>query len=257
MKLNFKKLGQEGPQVIILHGVFGFLDNWQTIGKQISDAGFQVYLVDQRNHGRSPHQAPMNYATFAEDLKEFIEQQDLVSPILIGHSMGGKTVMQYAVNYPNTYAKLVIVDIGPKAYPIHHQKLLEGLNALDLKGLTSRQDADDQLAYYESNLGVRQFLLKNLYRTEDNGFAWRFNLPVLTADMDKVGQKIEPNHPILQPTCFIRGAKSDYIQDEDWEEISNIFPKAKLETIDNAGHWIHAEQPRAFLEVLLPFLNQP
>jgi esterase len=145
MKLNYKKIGETGKSIVILHGVFGFLDNWLTVGKSIADHGFQVYLVDQRNHGRSPHEGELDYQTFSGDLKEFLEQQNLSKPILLGHSMGGKTVMEYAVRFPGTYEKLIVADIGPKAYPIHHSKILKGLNAIPLDEIETRQQADDIL----------------------------------------------------------------------------------------------------------------
>jgi esterase len=255
MNLNYKKFGETGPAIVILHGVFGFLDNWLTVGKAIADSGFQVYLVDQRNHGRSPHEGAINYETFAQDLKEFIGQQHLDKPILVGHSMGGKTVMEYAVRFPDTFAKLVVVDIGPKAYPIHHTKILEGLNQIPVDTIENRQVADDILAAYEPIPAVRQFLLKNLYRKDEGGFGWRFNLPLLSTDMSNVGQEIVTDKPVNTPTLFMRGDRSDYIQDEDWEGIQKIFPDSKLDTIANSGHWIQAEQPKAFLESLLHFIS--
>ncbi|WP_254562572.1 alpha/beta fold hydrolase [Dyadobacter diqingensis] len=255
MQLNYKKIGETGKPLVILHGVFGFLDNWLTIGKTISEQGFIVYLVDQRHHGRSPHEGTLDFPTLAADLKEFLDQQNLESPILIGHSMGGKTVMEYAVHYPDTFEKLVVVDIGPKQYPIHHTRILKGLNALPVEEIENRQQADDFLSTYEPILSVRQFLLKNLYRKEEGGFDWRFNLTVLTRDMAKVGAPIEATKLVETSTLFIRGEKSDYILDEDWDGILKIFPNAELETIANAGHWVQAEQPKAFVEHLLAYLN--
>ena len=255
MQLNYKKIGETGKPLVILHGVFGFLDNWLTIGKTISEQGFIVYLVDQRHHGRSPHEGSLDFPTLAEDLKEFLEQQNLESAILLGHSMGGKTVMEYAVTNPDTFEKMVVVDIAPKQYPIHHTKLLKGLNALPIEEIENRQQADDFLSTYEPILAVRQFLLKNLYRKEEGGFDWRFNLPVLTTDMAKVGAPIHAAKPVETSALFIRGEKSDYILDEDWEDILKIFPNAQLDTIADAGHWVQAEQPRAFVEHLLVYLN--
>jgi esterase len=256
MFLNFKKIGDTGQPLVILHGVFGLLDNWLTISKSIAEQGFILYLVDQRNHGRSPHEEPMDYPTFSADLREFLEQQQLDNPHLLGHSMGGKTVMQYAADYPGTYDKLVIVDIAPKAYSIHHTKILKGLNAIPIDEITSRNEADEVLAEYEPIMAVRQFLLKNLYRKEEGGFGWRFNLPVLTTSMSKVGIATRYDAPINNPTLFIRGEKSDYVLDEDWEDILKIFPNAELETIANAGHWIQAEQPQAFTKCLVGFLKK-
>ena len=255
MQLNYKKIGETGKPLVILHGVFGFLDNWLTIGKIISEQGFVVYLVDQRHHGRSPHEGSLDFPTLAADLKEFLSQQNLENPILLGHSMGGKTVMEYAVNNPDTFEKLVVVDIAPKQYPIHHTKLLKGLNALPVEEIETRQQADDFLSTYEPILAVRQFLLKNLYRKEEGGFDWRFNLPVLTSDMGKVGAEITASNPVETSTLFIRGSKSDYILDEDWDTILKIFPNAQLDTIENAGHWVQAEQPKVFVEHLLNYLN--
>jgi esterase len=255
MNLNFKKIGETGPAIVILHGVFGFLDNWLTVGKAISDQGYQVYLVDQRNHGRSPHEGELNYETFAKDLKEFLDQQNLKNPVLLGHSMGGKTVMEYAVRYPNTFDKLVVADIGPKAYPIHHRKIIQGLNQIPVAEIETRQQADDILAEYEPILAVRQFLLKNLYRKDEGGFGWRFNLPLLTTDMANVGAAIVATEAVETHVLFMRGDRSDYILDEDWEGILKIFPNAKLDTIENSGHWIQAEQPKSFIKSLLDFLG--
>ena len=255
MQLSYKKIGETGKSIIILHGVFGFLDNWLTVGKTISEQGYQVYLVDQRNHGRSPHGGGLDYQTFANDLKEFLEQQNISDPILLGHSMGGKTVMEYAVTFPGTYEKLVIADIGPKAYPIHHAKILKGLNAIPINEIENRQQADAALESYEPIPAVRQFLLKNLYRKDEGGFGWRFNLPLLTSDMANVGKEIVSEKPVETPALFMRGDKSDYILDEDWDGILKLFPHAQLATIKNSGHWIQAEQPKAFVKTLIEFLT--
>ncbi|MCF0060822.1 alpha/beta fold hydrolase [Dyadobacter chenwenxiniae] len=256
MQLNYKQIGDSGRPLIILHGVFGFLDNWLTIGKTISEHGFKVFLVDQRHHGRSPQKGSLDFPTLAADLKEFLDEHKITDPILIGHSMGGKTVMQYAVTYPESIKELVIVDIGPKAYPIHHKKILEGLNAIPIDEIETRHQADEVLSEYEPLLAVRQFLLKNLYRKDEGGFGWRFNLPVLTSDMSKVGSEIVAKQKIEAPTLFIKGENSKYIVDEDWEGILQIFPNARLETISDAGHWVQAEQPKAFVAALLKFLDE-
>ena len=256
MQLNFKQFGESGKPLIMLHGLFGLLDNFLTIGKTISEHGYKVYLVDQRNHGRSPHEAPLTYQAFAEDLRDFIAQQHIENPVLIGHSMGGKTVMEYAVTHPGTFDGLVVVDIGPKAYPVHHKKILEGLNAMNLDDVENRNQADEMLSRYEPILAVRQFLLKNLYRKEEGGFAWRFNLPLLTTDIENIGAEIKSDVKVNAPALFMRGEKSDYILDEDWNEILKLFPAAKLETIAGAGHWVQAEQPGAFVAALFRFLEE-
>ena len=255
MQLHYKKMG-EGQPLLILHGVFGSLDNWLTVGRTIADAGYAVYLLDQRDHGRSPQTDRLDFAAMASDLEKFIKEHSLINPILLGHSMGGKTVMQYAATHPGTFAKLVVVDIGPKPYPLHHGELLRGLNALPLDQIESRQQADERFSAYEPSVGVRQFLLKNLYRTDQGTFAWRFNLPLLTRDMKNVGDVIRIETPITEPTLFIRGENSHYIRDEDWAAIQEQFPHARLETIAGAGHWVQAEQPKAFVASLLTFLGE-
>ncbi len=169
--------------------------------------------------------------------------------------MGGKTVMEYAVTYPGTFEALVVVDIGPKAYPIHHTKILKGLNAIPIDDIESRNQADEILSEYEPILSVRQFLLKNLYRKEEGGFGWRFNLPILTTSMANVGAEIKSNQKVETPALFMRGEKSNYILDEDLEGILDLFPNARLETIADAGHWVQAEQPKAFVSTLLDFLK--
>ncbi|WP_373513998.1 alpha/beta fold hydrolase [Persicitalea sp.] len=255
MKLNYKKISTDGQPLIILHGVFGSLDNWATISKAIADLGYAVYLVDQRNHGRSPHSDDFTYEAMAADLSEFLQEHGLENPVLVGHSMGGKTVIQYAENYPGTYDKLVIVDIGPKAYPPHHDELLAGLNALPLAEIESRQHANELFSAHEPNLAVRQFLLKNLYRSDD-GYSFRFNLPVLTEQQANVGVEIPKLRTITEPALFMRGALSGYIKEEDWPEIQKMFPNAELVTIPKSGHWVHAEQPKRFVEVLGEFLGK-
>jgi len=255
VKLNYKKVGEIGQPMVILHGVFGSLDNWATVSKSIADAGYEVYLVDQRNHGRSPHSDEFTYEAMAADLAEFIEDHALINPVLVGHSMGGKTVMQYAELYPGTYDKLVVVDIGIKAYPPHHESLLKGMNALPLAEIESRQQADELFSAYEPSLGVRQFLLKNLYRTEADAFAWRFNLPVLTSDIDQVGVGIPKLRTVTEPTLFVKGALSPYIAESDWPSIQELFPNSELAIIPKAGHWVQAEQPKAFVEALIRFLT--
>ncbi|TDB61187.1 alpha/beta fold hydrolase [Arundinibacter roseus] len=255
MKLNYKHFPGNGPSVLIIHGVFGSLDNLATASKGIADAGFDVYTLDQRNHGRSPHDDRFDYESMAADLYEFIQDHQLQKPALVGHSMGGKTVMQYAMEYPGTFSKIVVVDIGVKWYPPHHESILNGLNALPVHEIESRQQADELFSAYEPIPAVRLFLLKNLYRTETDGFAWRLNLPVITAQIENVGAAIEPRRTVEEPALFVKGATSGYIKDQDWDEIQQSFPAAQLVTIPKAGHWVHAEQPKAFVQEVLAFLN--
>jgi esterase len=254
MELFYRKTGQGSP-LIILHGLFGSCDNWLTISKPIADLGFEVYMIDQRNHGRSAHSDGFNYDLLAADLMAFITQHQLQNPVLVGHSMGGKTVMQFVANYPSICSKLIVVDIAPKFYPIHHYDILDGLRAIPLASLASRNEADEILARYEPDLSVRQFLLKNLYRTEEGSFGWRINLEVLATNIHEVGVQITAKDVIQTPTLFIRGAESDYINDTDWPDVLQLFPNAMLQTIDGAGHWVQAQQPQAFVTALRLYLN--
>jgi esterase len=255
MKLFFRQTGETGPALVILHGLFGSSDNWLTISKTIAAEGYRVYLIDQRNHGQSPRADDQDYQSMATDLREFLIDQHLDAPTLVGHSMGGKTVMQYAMLYPGTFNKLVVVDIAPKFYPIHHAEILRGLKAIDLAGIKGRTDADAILQQYEPIVPVRQFLLKNLYRTEQGGFDWRINIPVIERELHGIGEELTNPSIVTDPTLFIRGSESPYIVEEDIPAIKRIFPNAQIKTIQGAGHWVQAEKPVEFVETLLAFLS--
>lgn len=249
--LNFKRFGQ-GQPLIILHGFLGSLDNWLTLGKRFAE-NFDVILVDQRNHGKSFHSNQFGYDEMTSDLELLIEFLELENPIILGHSMGGKTVMQYAAFYPQKIAKLIVADIGPKQYPIHHDLILTGLQAIPINQINSRQEADNILSKYVKEESTRVFLLKNLKRTGE-GFDWKMNLPVLVDKIEEVGKPLNYHLPIETDTLFIRGGNSNYILDEDWENIEEIFPNADLNTIEFAGHWLHAENPDKFFELVNDFL---
>ncbi|GAB3561178.1 alpha/beta fold hydrolase [Spirosoma luteolum] len=255
MNLFFRQVGDSGPAIVILHGLFGSSDNWLTHSKTIAGLGYRVFALDQRNHGQSPRHEEHDYAGMASDLHTFLVDQKLDNPILIGHSMGGKAVMQYAMLYPGTFSKLVVVDIAPRFYPIHHAELIRGLKTIDLAALKSRNDADALLSRFEPSIPVRQFLLKNLYRNEQGQFAWRLNLPVIERELHGIGEELTNAHIVETPTLFIRGGLSPYITDEDFTRIHQIFPHATIETIAGAGHWVQAEKPDEFIEVLMRFVR--
>ena len=237
MQLNFKKSGS-GPPLVILHGLFGSLDNWFSIAKELVEH-YTLYLVDQRNHGDSPHSTEWNYGVMVEDLLELLDAEGLDSVYLMWHSMGGKTVMNFAVQYPERGSKLIVGDIAPRYYPIHNQVILEGLNALDLSQLQSRKEADDLLAPYIPELGIRQFLLKSLGR-DANGFAWKINLSVITQHIEEVGKALDEETVFEGPTLFLGGANSSYIQEKDLSDMKRHFPNCTWISIPNAGHWLHA-----------------
>ena len=253
MELHYRSLG-EGQPLLILHGIFGTSDNWQTFGKQLAE-DYQVFLIDQRNHGLSPHSDDFNYPLMAEDLHEFIQQHQLENPIILGHSMGGKVAMFYAVAHPAEFDKLIVVDIAPKSYPVHHQHILDALGAVDLETVSNRSEVEDQMKPHLSDRGVRQFLMRNLKREDDNSFSWKLNLSSIRQNIKKVGVAVETSNPVEKPVLFIRGAKSNYIQPEDEPLIHEIFPQAQVITIEKAGHWVHAEQPEALYDEVMHFLQ--
>ena len=253
MKLNFKKSGQGAP-LIILHGLFGSADNWLSIAKGLEN-DYTLYLLDQRNHGDSGHSDEWNYQAMAADLKDFMEEQGIEKAHLLGHSMGGKTAMTFALQHAEMMDRLIVVDIAPRFYPVHHQDILNGLNAIEMDQLTSRKEADEILAAYEKEKGTRQFLLKSLGRNEEGKFVWKINLPVITAQIENVSQAIDSDNTFDHPTLFVAGANSRYIQDKDKADIDRLFPNSNIIKIKNAGHWIHAEQPEAVVRTIQAFLG--
>lgn len=252
MRLNFKKSGS-GPPLVILHGLFGSADNWYSIAKDL-ETSFTLYLVDQRNHGDSPHSEEWNYEVMVVDLRELLDSEGLESVYLMGHSMGGKTVMNFATTYPERVQKLVVGDIAPRYYPIHHQAILEGLNSLNLSQLQSRKEADELLSSYIPELGVRQFLLKSLGR-DANGFVWKINLATITTKIEEVGKALEEQAVFEGPTLFLGGANSTYIQENDIPEMKRHFPNFTWISVPNAGHWLHAEQPQVVVAAIRKFLG--
>jgi len=253
MDLNFKTFGQGDP-VLILHGLFGMLDNWQTIARQLAK-NYTVFIVDQRNHGRSPHTDIHDYPSMAEDLRVFMEDQFVLKAHLIGHSMGGKTAMQLALHYPDMIDKLVVVDIAPKTYPSGHHEIFQALFDLDLKEVQSRKEIDQQLSAFIKEPGVRQFLMKNVARDPDLGFRLKMNLPVIFQGYDQILQVPEMEEPFHGESLFIKGGDSRYIDAEDLPLIQEFFPEARLETIPGAGHWVHADQPQMLLKSIQDFLE--
>ena len=250
MKLHYRELGA-GKPLVILHGLFGFSDNWQTHAKKFAEY-FRVILVDLRNHGHSPWSEDFSYRLMSEDLEELAKDLNLNKFILLGHSMGGKVAMHYAQSHASRLEKLIIVDIGIKKYPMHHEHILAGMHALDLEKLQSRSESEVILRRHIDSEGVIQFLLKNLYWKEKGQLAWRMNLPVLERQMEEILAAV-PDVEVRTTTLFIRGEMSNYILDDDWNDIENLFPDSDLCTIQNAGHWVHAEQPQVFIDAVLSF----
>lgn len=254
MKLYANVIGQ-GKPFLILHGFLGMGDNWKTLGTSFSEVGYEVHLIDQRNHGRSFHSEEFNYEVMAQDVVSYCKDQQLENVVLMGHSMGGKTAMLTATQFPDLVSHLIVADISPRFYPVHHDAILNGLNAINFKTCKSRGDADNALSNHIKSKPIRQFLLKNLYWKDNDTLALRINLEVLTDQVGEVGEALPIHAEFDKPTLFLRGDKSEYIGLQDYDIIRRQFPKASIETIANAGHWLHADNPEDFFKVVMRFLG--
>jgi pimeloyl-ACP methyl ester carboxylesterase len=255
MLLHSNILGQ-GKPFIFLHGFLGMSDNWKTLGAKFGGKGYETHLIDQRNHGRSFHKNEFNYDLMVQDLKVYIKEHQLKDIILLGHSMGGKTAMLFAVEFPEVVEKLIIADISPRYYPTHHDDILKGLSSLNFDELKSRGEADDIMKRFVPDFGTRQFLLKNLYWETKEKLAIRLNLEALIENVNEVGEALPIHSKFEKDTLFLKGDRSEYISLQDESIIKAHFPKAKIETISNAGHWLHAENPTDFFEAVNDFINQ-
>jgi esterase len=256
MKLYHREFGQGSP-VIILHGLFGFSDNWQTVAKELADHHL-VVTPDLRNHGRSPHLPSHTYLEMAEDMKAFMEANWMFSAAIVGHSMGGKVAMQLALSYPDLVERLVVVDIAPDRAEDNHSYIFDALLGMDLSKMKTRQEAEAYLSERITDVGTRQFLLKNITREHDGSYTWKMNLPALWRHFDDILAPVQNNHGTSafdKPTLFVRGSRSNYIKDDDLPFIKTLFPQAELVTVEGAGHWVHADKPVELLEILKKFLN--
>ena len=253
MRLNFQVQG-EGFPLIILHGFLGSLDNWRSVSKRLS-VSYKVHNMDLRNHGESPHSEIMSYPIMADDLREFLDEHQILEASLLGHSMGGKVAMQFALEHPARVAKLIVVDIAPKDYPPSQRSLLQAFRDLNLQTFRSFGEIDAALAPSIRNPILRQFLLKNLAR-DSGAFRWKINLDAFIKNYDELTKNIVAGKQFNKPTLFIRGGQSKYIQDEDLTIIKQSFPLAEISTIPNAGHWVHADTPSEFLQTVMDFLAQ-
>ncbi|BAO75081.1 alpha/beta fold hydrolase [Winogradskyella sp. PG-2] len=244
----------EGKPFVILHGFLGMGDNWKTLARQFSESNFKMHLVDQRNHGRSFHSDDFDYELMAEDLKHYCDENELSDIVLLGHSMGGKTAMLFATKYPELVSKLLVADISPRYYPVHHDAILEGLSSLDFSEIKSRGQADIALSYYVDEIGTRMFLLKNLYWVEKGQLGLRINLEVLKENVSEVGEVLPMHATFEKETLFLRGDRSEYIGEADEANIQRHFSNSEIVTISNAGHWLHAENPKDFYRAVIDFL---
>jgi pimeloyl-ACP methyl ester carboxylesterase len=254
MKLNYKTYGVSGQPVIILHGIFGMLDNWHSFASQLSK-DHTVFTVDHRNHGRSPHSEEFDYPSMVGDLLELIDDLHLEKVSLIGHSMGGKVAMHFALEHPDRVEGLIVLDIGIKYYPPRHDYIFTALCELDLNQFESRNQIDEYLSGQIHNFAIRQFLIKNIRRGDNNGFVWKMNLPVIRKNYERITEWVPVGNDFKKRTLFIRGANSSFILMEDWLGIKELFPNAELITIPGASHWLHAEKPYELLKAIKGFLG--
>lgn len=268
MELFYRKEG-EGPTIVIVHGLYGASDNWMSVARALSE-NYEVYLIDQRNHGRSPHSNIHTYEALVEDLKNFLDNHGIEKTILIGHSMGGKTVMFFARKFPERINNLIVVDIAPKDYKnlidfsqqtVDHLNIINAMAAIDFSTIHSRKEIDDELAQTIPSKRVRQFLLKNLHREKDNTFSWSLNIEALKNNLNDIlkgfdKEEIQNGLNIIGfPVLFIKGELSNYITETDYPTIRKVFPYAEIETIKDAGHWVHAEQPEEFIKTIKNFIE--
>ena len=254
MEVLHSRIVGEGQPFLILHGYFGMGDNWKSLGNQFAE-NYEVHMIDQRNHGRSFHSDDFDYELLAEDLYNYIEHHELENIILLGHSMGGKTAMLFAVEYPELVDKLLVADISPRYYQPHHNEILKALNSVDFSIHTSRKLVEEQLANYIPEMGTRQFLLKSVYWREKGQLDFRFNLSALTENNSEVGKALPSFTNFEGDALFLAGGNSNYITHQEEPLINAHFPNATIVTVPNAGHWLHAENPKGFYEEVINFLG--
>lgn len=256
MDINlYSKILGEGRPLLILHGFLGMGDNWKTLANRFAK-DYQVHLIDQRNHGRSFHADAFNYEVLVDDLLNYINHYNLERVTVLGHSMGGKTAMLFAVNFPEKIHSLIVADIGPKFYPNHHEEILKALNEVDFENHRTRASIDEVLEEHIPEFSIRQFLLRNVYRISKEKLAYRFNLKSLSDNYDEVGVPLPSLTQFDGNTLFLRGENSGYIRESDLDLINAHFEKAEVLTVKNAGHWLHAENPDDFYDYVVSFLKK-
>lgn len=255
MKLLHSKIDGQGQPLLIFHGFMGMLDNWKTLGSLYANEGYEVHMVDLRNHGKSFHSTEHNYYVMSEDVLNYISHYQLENCNIIGHSMGGKLAQFLCCSSPNLFDKIIIADIGIKYYPQHHQTILEGLLAVDFETNKTRKDVEEILSHYIKDFGTLQFLLKNVYWKTPNQLGFRFNLDTFVKEIENIGTALPIDYQYFGKTLFINGGNSNYVLETNKPMILEHFPKAIFKTIPNVGHWLHAENPKLFFEITNNFLK--
>lgn len=252
MELNHKILG-EGEPIIILHGLFGMLDNWQSVANDLAEQ-FMVILIDLRNHGKSPHSDDWNIELMATDVIDFMHDNWIYDAAILGHSMGGKVAMEIALRESDLVKKLIIVDIAPKGYASGHDIIMDALLDIPIENVKSRSEAEEHLAKKIDDWGIRQFLLKNIAREKEGNYKWKMNLPIIVKNYDTILIETKGDRAYDHPALFIAGSKSNYILEEDAPYIYELFPAATIEVIEGAGHWVHAEKKEELVEMVVQFM---
>lgn len=244
--------------MIILHGIFGISDNWVTFGKRIAELGYEVFVLDQRNHGRSPHHYAFTYYALVDDLVEFIEQQEIEDPVILGHSMGGKVAMRYTLENPKDVSALIVVDTSMRTYVshTHHRGLIDAMKSVDFSKISSRQEVEGILSGKIDSKRIVQFLMKNLFWKEKDLLGWRINLEAIDLNMDGMYDGVFYSTVFNKPTLFVRGGRSPYIKEEDIPDIKKNFNNMDLVTIAEGTHWVHADAPEEFYEYVSTFLKE-
>lgn len=255
-QILYSRIEGQGEELIIIHGFLGMSDNWKSIGRDLAKSGYRVHLLDVRNHGRSFYDEVFTYEAMVSDVVSYMDHHHLASANVLGHSMGGKIAMMLASLHPDRVDKLIVADIAPKPYRAHHTDILDALQSVDFNTMPSREDVNEHMFSRLKDAGVVAFLLKSLYWESPEQLAFRFNVPVLAASNESIGQELPKDYRYDGPTMFLRGANSDYIKDKDQPRIKTHFPKSVLVTLKDAGHWLHAEQPEAFAESTKAFLKK-
>ncbi len=254
MKLHAKRIGSGHTQLIILHGLLGSSDNWHTLSKVFSVFS-TVHALDLRNHGKSPHSPDHSYALMAEDVGEYLDGHGIVSAVVLGHSMGGKVAMQFALDQPARVQKLIVADIAPKSYPDKYSRYFSAMIAASPANAQKRTEVEALLKPDMPDQGFRQFIMKNLARDENGILSWQPNLNALIDNAPNLWAEIAADRPYAGPALFIAGANSSYITKRDRPAILRLFPGAIFSVIKDAGHWVHAEQQSTFAGVVQQFIK--
>ncbi|MFW5793399.1 MAG: alpha/beta fold hydrolase [Bacteroidota bacterium] len=254
MELNYKKIGN-GPPLIILHGLFGMLDNWMGIAKKLEN-DYTVFLVDQRNHGKSGRSDVFNYQSMSDDLLEFMNTHEIVSANLIGHSLGGKTIMQFAFDYPEKVNKLIVADISPAATENKHEMIINAMLSIDFSKHKTRSEVEKELSKSIRSKRLLMFLMKNLYWKDRKHLGWKTNLEGVINNIENVGEEIKSDRQYTGPALFIKGGRSDYIGISEMHLIKKYFPYSEIKTIKGATHWLHADKPNEFYQLIKEYLSR-